>query len=175
MWNVQMTLLIENMDVKVQVGKLKPALLFLSTLTCCLVLFSYQDNLMTTRPNNIHMFASSDINYNAEIMLAHNAERTQIVTVSKCNCTKAIVLNNDVSGSNFSLKQTTCSLESYLRGNGQKVVSFTFFENIRSKNNEKYHKRKYLQVSVLKCCIHSRCKSYLVLTFDMLELRHIFL
>ena len=68
-------------------------------------------------------------------------ERT---VVEECGCERALVVERDkVGGENGS----TCSLASYARGPGQKVVGFSFYGN---PNSTKGKERKYFQVSKLQ-------------------------
>lgn len=62
------------------------------------------------------------------------------VELSRCNCIRTILAETARVGRENS---STCSRETYLRGAGQKVIGFSFYDN--PKNPNKAKERKYFQ------------------------------
>ena len=61
--------------------------------------------------------------------------------MENCDCTRSILTRGPPRGS---LNDSTCSLDSYQRGPGQKIIGFSFYGDT---NSTKSKKRKYFEVS----------------------------
>lgn len=75
--------------------------------------------------------------------------QTKSVNMQHCPCTRDIEVPSDsystsvsTDGLPYSLNDTTCSSDAFLRGSGQKVVSFSFFGDLEANVNKK---RGYLR------------------------------
>lgn len=66
-------------------------------------------------------------------------EKTE-VELSACSCNRTLIVESGRVGTENS---STCSKETYLRGAGQKVIGFSFYDN--PKNPNKAKERKYFQ------------------------------